>query len=202
MDILTFISSILGSIAWPITIILLSFLFRHSISKILNSIRLKRVKRGDLEVDFEQDLSQLKEKADVVTIPATMKKSRSSKKMIAASSDRIKVDNELQLISQLNPAAGIALAWSQVEKELMSAIMRLNISPDYPANNSALQNIQLLKAANLINEEMYDILNRLRMLRNAAVHTMYDPSLTIAEAEDYATIAEKAVRVLSSLTHK
>jgi hypothetical protein len=199
MDILTFIASIFGSIAWPITIIILSILFRRSIAKILDSIRLKRFKRGDIEVDFEQDLSQLKEKAIEVQIPAKATRPEHAKRRIAADSIRYKVDNELQVITNINPAAGVALAWSKVESELMSAVMRLKVSPDYPPGNSALQNSQLLLAAKAITQEMYDVLTRLRIIRNKAVHSMHDTSITIAEADDYSVIAEKAIKVLSAL---
>jgi len=111
MDILTFISSIFSSSAWPLTVILLSFLFRRSISKILDSIRLKRVKKGDLEFDFEHDLSQLKEKAEVVALPTKGTKSKTLKLSIQPIPGLLSIDSELQTITQINPAAGIALSW-------------------------------------------------------------------------------------------
>jgi hypothetical protein len=200
MDTLTFISSILSSIAWPLTIVLLAYLFRNSIARILDSVRLKRIKRGDLQIEFEQKLTELKEKVDVA-VPSKLHYAKPNKKLVAPGDERFLIDNEIQAITNVNPAAGIALAWSHVERELSAAVSRLGISADY-ARNPANKNIQLLKESGYINQEIYGVLNDLRTLRNKAVHAMYDPTLTIAEAEDFSQVSENIVRILSLLKRK
>ena len=202
MDFLTFISSIFSAAIWPATVLVLSFLFRKSISRILDSIRLKRIKKGDFEVDFEQALSQLKEKVDILNLAPTPSQTRLTNELAPTIQAESKIENEVPAISQLNPAAGVALAWNIIERELHSTVLRLDISPIPLTKNSPIENIQLLHSAKYIDEHHIEILNRLRMLRNQAAHSMYEPIITLDEAADYATIAGEMVIFLASLKRK
>ena len=204
MDILAFIASILSSLAWPITVIALAFLFRKSLAKILESIKLKKIKRGDLEFDFDQELTQLKSKVEAVPIQSATRPVLPETTKNLPKQLMLPMDNQLEMISQINPASGIALAWSNVEQGIQDSIVRLAISPDYPGYNSALRNIQLLIENKVIDASFAETLNALRQLRNQAVHELSDSDsgLTIKEAENYILLAKKAVDILSSLERK
>ena len=203
MDILTFISSILGSFSWPITIVMLAILFRKSLSKILESIRLKKIKRGDLEVDFDQELNQLKGKVETIPSLSETPKQELSKRLDNDPQQfMLPLDNQMELISQINPAAGIALAWSNVEREIQATIMRLALSPDYPGYNSSMRNIQLLRDNNIINSSFAESLEMMRQLRNRAVHELSDSGLSINEAETYNFLAKKAIERLFFIKRK
>jgi hypothetical protein len=200
MDTLSFISSILSSIAWPLAVILITYFFRSSISNLFESVRLKRIKRGDFQIDFEQKLSEVRGKVEVASLPVA-KPSKSPKKLVQPGAERFLIENDVMSIANVNPAAGIALAWSQVERELQSTIEKFKINVAYPYN-SAVKNIQALYEQKIISQQVYEALNDLRTLRNKAVHAMYDTTLTITEAEDFAQVAENVVRVLSGLNRK
>jgi len=200
MDILSFISSILSSISWPLAVVFITFLFRASISNLFESVRLKRIKRGAFQIDFEQKLSEVRGKVEIAKLPVAGP-SKPQKKLVQPGSERFLIENDVLSIANVNPAAGIALAWSQVERELRSTVEKFKIKVAYP-NNSAVNNIQALYEQKLISKQVYEALNDLRTLRNKAVHAMYDTTLTINEAEDFAQIAENVVRVLSGLNRK
>jgi hypothetical protein len=196
MDTLSFISSLIGSLSWPIAIIVLVLVFRKPLSKIIEGVHLKRIKRGDFEIDFDRELSELKNRVKEIQVP---EHNRGNLSLVNEIKIPSAADDQIELISQINPSAAIALAWSNVEKELQSTILRIAISPDYPLYNSALKNIQLLKESNCIDANTFNVLNKLRQLRNEAVHSMYDSRMTVADVEEYNQLAKIILEKLKSL---
>lgn len=200
MDILTFISSLFSSLAWPVAILIIALIFRRQFSKILEGIRLKKIKRGDFELDFDQELSEIKSKVQELELSEP----ESKLKAISAESEStlLAADEQIELISQINPASAIALAWSNLERELQNTILRLAISADYPPYNSPLKNIQLLKEYKYIDKNTFQILNRLRILRNESVHTMYDSRITVKDVEEFNQLAKIVLEKLKSISRK
>ena len=196
MDILSFIASLIGSLSWPIAILILILVFRKSLSKIIEGIHLKRIKRGDIEIDFDRELNELKNQVKVLQLPE-------QKKGMLSFDNEVKTlsatDDQIELISQINPSAAIALVWSNVVMELQSTILRLAISADYPLHNSALKNIQFLKETSYIDENTCLVLKKLRTFRNEAVHSMYDSRMTVSEVDEYNQLTKMILRKLKSL---
>ena len=62
MDQLTFISNLVEFLAWPIASVLLVFLLRGEIKRLLPYI--KRLKAGPLEAEFEREIKELKATAE------------------------------------------------------------------------------------------------------------------------------------------
>jgi uncharacterized protein YutE (UPF0331/DUF86 family) len=56
----------------------------------------------------------------------------------------------------------------------MQAVMRLAISAAYPLHNSPLKSIALLHEHGYLDPETRELLNRMRNLRNVAVHAGSD----------------------------
>ncbi len=198
MDILTFISSLFSSLAWPVAILIIALIFRKQFSKILEGIRLKKIKRGDFELDFDQELSMIKSKVQELQLsePESDVKEKSEESEII----QLAADEQIELISQIYPASAIALAWSNLERELQNTIFRLAISADYPPHNSPLKNIQLLKEHKYIDENIFQIFNSLRILRNESVHTMYDSRITINDVEEFTQLAKVVLEKLKSIS--
>lgn len=192
MDWLEFVASLTRSLAWPITLVVLVFFLRVPITRAL--LKLTRLKYKDLELDFSHELKQLEDKARAVDIAV-----RQPRILPAGEKDSPQLLEEAARLAQDFPEAAVALGWQAVEDELMSSVLRLAISPDPPSYNSPLKNAQLLKDQHVIDENTFELLNRIRKLRNIAVHhTRGAGAITTADAVEFLAIANGVAQRLQT----
>jgi uncharacterized protein YutE (UPF0331/DUF86 family) len=163
MDWLQFLASLAGSLAWPATVVVAVVVLRNQLRRVL--LTLTRLRYKDLELDFGRELKEVEKKARAIDV-----KPAGPPRAIAAPKDSAQTLDEAERLAEDFPEPAVALAWSAVEDELLGAVMRLAILPDYPPYNSALRNARLLLDQRAIDENTLDILDRLRNLRNMAVH--------------------------------
>ena len=194
MSWLQFISAIVSSVAWPATLIVLVWMLREPLRRVLLTIT--SLKYKDLEVDFGRELKELEEKAKVINITpinrtALPSPAKDEPSQILADAERLAADF---------PGPAVALAWSAVESTLMQAVMRLAISPDYPSDNSAYKNTKLLAGQGLLDTQTLEVFERLRNLRNIAVHGGGGVQISFDEAREYVAIARGVVEKLTALT--
>jgi len=195
MNWLSFFSSVIDSLAWPVATILIVFLARKQLSTILP--RIKNLKYRDLELDFGRELKKVEDKANKV-LPA-----ESKPKLIR---EKPKERNSTQIIKEAErlfdefPEPAVALAWSAVEVELMEAIMRTASSPDYPPHNSALKNAMYLSKAGYLGTDKIDLIKKMSNLRNIAVHGHKGTgSVSVDEAREFIALAEWLVKDLKKI---
>ena len=194
MDWLQFFASVLGSLAWPATAVALVVLLRVPVARVL--LTLTKLKYKDLELDFGRELKQLEEQARVIEVRPTQPKALPPTKR-----DPSDLLSEADRLAQEFPEPAVAVGWQAVEEELMSAVERLAISPDYPRHNSAMKNAELLRGQNEIDDTTLDVLNRMRNLRNMAVHGGNGQGrVTTNEAIEFIALARGVVEKLNSLT--
>jgi hypothetical protein len=192
---LQFLASLINSLAWPSTLVTLVVLFRAPVRRALLS--LTRLKYKDLELDFRHELKELEKEAMAIDITP-----QSPKKIVSKKRGSSELLQEAEQLGKNFPEPAVAVAWQAVEDEIMQAVMRLAISPDYPAHNSALKNAELLKAQNAIDQRTFELLNRMRNLRNMAVHGGHGASLiTTDEALEFLALARGVVEKVQSLRH-
>lgn len=202
MNLFDFIAKVIESLAWPITIIVIFVVFRESISKIF--LTLSNFKYKDISIDFKRELSELESMAEKAEITKNSidKVDGHDKKELIKHRYRSR-EEEIEQVALISPTAAIPLAWTMVEDSLMSTIMRLAISPDYPPNNSALLNIQYLRDYGGLDDETFKALNRMRQIRNEAVHGKYSNSnISTEEALEYSQLAINMVKKLESITRE
>jgi uncharacterized protein YutE (UPF0331/DUF86 family) len=193
MDWLQFIASLIKSLAWPITIVFLVVFFRTSIRRAF--LKLTRLKYKDLELDFGYELKQIEKEAKAIDIVP-----QPSRDIGPSKRDSSHLLQEAAELAQRFPEPAVAVAWQAIEDELMQAVMRLGISPDYPAQNSAHKNAELLKAQGAIDERTIELLSRMRNLRNMAVHGGHGPdNVTHDEALEILALARGVVEKLRAL---
>lgn len=192
MDWLQFIASLIKSLVWPTTLLVLVVLFRVQVGKVL--LRLTRLKYKDLELDFGRELKQLEKEAKAIDIAPQPQKS-----IAPAKRDSSQLLQEAVQLAPNFPEPAVAVAWQAVEDELMQAVMRLATSPDYPAHNSALKNAELLKAQNAVDQRTLELLNRMRNLRNMAVHGGHATPITTDESLEFIALARGVVEKLQAL---
>lgn len=195
MDVTAFLSSALDSIAWPITVVVLALMLRKPLNNILQNIR--RIRYGDLEFDFSLELQKLEGKAKTagLQIPRDLQTRTSQPR---TPEDAIA---DAWRLAEDFPEPAVGVAWLAVEHELMQAVMRLAISPDYPPHNAPAKNISLLHEGRYIDSDMRAVLERMRRLRNAAVHPWRDEvRISAGEAQEFAVLAQAVTRRLQSIS--
>jgi hypothetical protein len=195
MTLLEFTSSCIASLAWPVTAGVIVWLLRDSIKRLLLTVT--SLKYKDLQVDFGRELKELEQKAAVLDIKPASR---------AAAPAHVQKDpdeflaNAERLMDEF-PEPAIALAWSAVEAALEGAVQRLAVSPGDPARRAAADNAHRLAEQNLIDRNTLDVLDRLRALRNAAVHGRSAIQVSALDAQQYVSIARAAVDRLRTPSH-
>jgi len=134
MTLFEFISSIISSLAWPAIVLIIVFILKNPLSKILISLTKFRYK--DLEMEFER----LQSSADALPETIESKTIPESERIIYAS-----LEEQIADISPRSPEGAILIAWSIIEAAISSAIMRLAISPELPSYRSVIHNIECLE---------------------------------------------------------
>jgi hypothetical protein len=195
MDWLTFISSVVGSLAWPVVVITVVFLLKEPLGALL--LNLRNLKYKSLELDFRKELKKVEEKAKQLLPDATRPRAITKQ---SKERDSSQIINEAKRLFEEFPEPAVALAWTAVEVELMDAILRTASSPDYPPYNSALRNAMYLNEAGYLSEDKIDLIKRMANLRNIAVHKHKGlGSVTVDDAREFIALTEWLVRDLKEI---
>jgi hypothetical protein len=200
VDVLQFIAALLDSLAWPSAVIVLAFLFRGSIGKLLPA--LSKLKWKDLELEFKKELAGLSAAAQQAQLPpaepiAPLPQAEAPAQLPPPPRT---LESEIEAVAEVSPRAAIPLAWAAVETELLNAVMRLAVSPDYPPSNSAIQNIRHLQHAGAVDKETVTVLEQMRRLRNRTVHgDLEQASLSREDAVQYSRLAQQLIAKLRDL---
>ena len=174
MDWLQFISSIIGSLVWPATIIAGFFILKAYLPAIFPFI--ERLKYKDFEVEFRKSVKELAEKSQTA-LPAP------------DDEQTVAPRNRLYSLAELSPRSAILEAWLQVETAAAEAIQ--SKSPEHTGKSRMLAPLRLgemLNRSQIINNAQREIFNRLRDLRNKAVH-IGDATFNPIEVTEYIDLA-------------
>lgn len=190
-ELFDFIQSLVASLAWPITAIIIAVILKNPIQGVFR--RLNKFRYGDAEASFGIELQNIKESAE----SANIKYDKNTSVNININKTLLE---EVEQVASISPVAAIPLAWSQVESEIADLINRLAISPDYPPHNSSLKNLDLLRQHNYLDTETYNTIVSMRRLRNDAAHaSMTKITVTTQEAIEYGKLAEALSKKLKSI---
>lgn len=162
MDWITFLSELIDSVAWPILIIILAFIFRSPLSELIKV--LKSLKYRDLELEFDSEVKKLRSEI-AKTLP-----------------DKERIDEEtkdekskLLQLSNISPQAAILDSWSQVEKEAFLAVQRLKPELAGKEINNWVVVIHTLLSAGRLDGDKFRQFNKLGFLRNKIAHNIDIP---------------------------
>jgi len=179
MDYLSFIAAIVDSLAWPLAVFGTAYLFRDKLTKVLG--RVKRIKHNDTEIDFDREMAEVSKEAQE-TLPATI-----------SSMDQSNFKSKK--LAELSPRGAILEAWLEVEGALYQMALRYGM----PADESRSINLQLLRLKlsdhNPVGKGTYEMLEKLRRLRNEAVH-LHEKDIDPSSAMEYSDLANRVVKVL------
>ncbi len=179
MDWLTFLSSVIGSIAWPIAAFAIAFLFRSQIRKLLD--RLKKLSVGDNSLDFTEKLDEAEADADTA-LPAALPEPEGL---------GLPDKRTAQLIA-LSPSAAVLDAWRGVETEVrkLANPLVVGITTSKPRPLTFRAAVKYLFDAGRITGSTYALLHDLQQLRNAAAH---GEDVSAADAIRFTTLAKQAL---------
>lgn len=190
-ELFDFIQSLVSSLAWPITAIIIAVVLKKPVQGIFS--RLNKFKYGDAEASFGSELQNIKDSAK----SANIKYDESASVNLNINKTLLE---EVEQVANISPLAAIPLAWSQVDSEISDLVSKLAISPDNPPHNSVLKNLQLLKEQGYLDKETYETLVSMRKLRNEVAHVSQSKiKVTIHEAIEYGKLSEALSKKLKSI---
>ena len=192
MDWLQFISSIVESLAWPGSIVVLVLVLRSPVSRLL--LALTRLKYKDLELDFGAELRELTDvAAKTITIEAATPAA-----LPAPATDTRSYLSEATRLAPDFPEPAVAVGWQAVEESLLNAIDRLGLAESDQRNAPATRNIELLRSNGHLDDGTVDILKRMRNLRNVAVHGGHGfGPVSVSDANEFIALATGVVKKLN-----
>lgn len=194
MDILQFIASIIGSLAWPAAVVMLVLILRSPLRDLLRD--LSRFRYKEIEIDFGREVQKLEDQARTAGLRLPSKPARQQ----VGPQDSSQIVGDASRLAAEFPGPAVGLAWTAVEHELMQAVMRLKISADYPPYNAPLKNIAILHEQNYLDADSRGLLDRMRRLRNAAVHPGREmTNISADEAREFIALTEAVTEKLKSL---
>jgi hypothetical protein len=169
-----FIATIIGSLAWPATLVVAFFLLKNQLPAIFPFV--ERLKYKGLEVEFRKSVQELAE--------------QSRGALPAPDADELgDPRNRLYTLAELSPRSAILEAWLQVESAAAEVLQSRDPSLGPKARMLAPLRIgELLNRREIINGQQLQIFHRLRDLRNQAVH-IADATFHLNEVTEYIDLA-------------
>ncbi|WPN24099.1 hypothetical protein [Pseudomonas marginalis] len=175
MDWLQFVSSVIGSVAWPIAVITIIALLRAPLGKLVPLIRTLKYK--DLQIDVGQELEAVKESVESTADQPERKE---------------KPTPEFQQLAKIEPRAAVLSAWAPIELALRDLGVRHNV---YKVGMPIYLLAEELSRAGILNNPTYQALRGLMRIRNEAMHLApisYDEAISMGELCEWALERLKA----------
>lgn len=185
MDFWSFVASLVSSLAWPGTLVVLVIILRKPIAELIPLLRNLRYK--GLELDFDRGLEKLEAEADRAELPPIAP--------TTAPPDEPPFEEEywgtIERLSDVSPRAAVAEAWRRVEWAVDEYFKRLG----QETPNSYQGMLRAITAQNREVPPAMRLLQDLRVLRNKAVHA-WEFDIDKMRAIEFAQLAE---RIIASL---
>lgn len=163
MDGYQFVSSLIGSLAWPAAVVWLAYLLKGPLAKLIPRVR--AVKYGELQVDIGEQLEEVKEQVAA-----------------AGGQDVAEVEDRsvaFRAIAEVDPRAAILVAWMPVEVELSKIAAKGGVV--LRPGKSARELLAPLEEQGLLNHHLIDTIAKLRRIRNQAAN-VFDRSVSVEDA--------------------
>jgi hypothetical protein len=185
MDVLQFISALIGHLVWPVTILILACKFRVPIVKLL--YRLRRLTGKGWEFEFDKELVQLTKEAQKAQLPPPLPLGRPVPG-VPAPQHELEEQRDRE-VAELSPPAAIALAWARVERNLAEAVSRAS---GQPPSDSAIENARRLSDTGRIKKEFVGFVEKMQALRNRVMQGEH-PDVSLSNANIYASLARRVI---------
>lgn len=175
MDWLQFLSSIISSIAWPTAVVALACIMRKPLSKVMLLIR--KLKYKEFQIDIGEQLEAVRDQVGA-----------------EGEAPHLPVEEpplSFRSLAQTDPRAAVLSAWIPVETELRDIAMKMEMS----GKPTPMLLIRELYRAGVVDRVTFDTLEKLRRIRNAAVHVT-ESDVTFDDAINMADMCQWVTRHL------
>lgn len=186
MSALEFISHIISSLAWPLTILLILLVLRKQLGELL--LNLQRLKVKDVEMNFGSEASKVIARAQAV-LPLP--------RVEAHGTVTSTVESRRERLAQITPRANILEAWLEIEAAALKAITRHNPDLKPPRLASPMKIAMALQRLGLLNGAQLELFHNLRNLRNSAAHAM-NFNVGMEAVEEYVEAAGRLTQFLKA----
>ncbi len=184
-------ASIIGSVAWPIAIIIVALLFRRQITALLRSIR--KLSWGDATVDFSAELDKIERKTQ-----------DSPEATVVQAEPNSDAEVRFNRLLEISPAAAVLDAWLPIETRLRALGRQYQESSSYETQRGlgSGMSMQVRQVINMLGAKGYaktsalKILGELQHLRNAAAH---HGDVSVVDAIRFKTLAASALAALEGI---
>ena len=182
MDWLAFWASVIGSTAWPATVIIVVLIFRRQLLKVAPWLRELEV--GSVKMKFAEQL------AKAATVADDIQPQPNAPPPV----EPPVLDRDL-LVAEHAPKALLLESWMKVEQALARASEQLKTGGIVSHLPPTRKIIEALQAQGAITAATGKTINYLRQLRNQAAHTP-NFSITTEQALEYSRLARKVTDTL------
>ena len=188
MGLLEFLASIVDSLAWPGTTLVLAWVIVAMFEKPLVELihRVRKISHGDSVVEMSEQIQQLK-----------VEMSESVQQLETESLPPIGISQRDHFTIRNDPRALPIEAWLRAESAARQLLLAKDVDDEIGSPSEVLRR---LRSENLIRQLEYDALRTLLNMRNSAVH---EPDFDIdPEIRDqFVELTEEVMRVIFGSTN-
>ncbi len=181
MDALEFISSLVGSLAWPITVIAVAIAFRKGIRAAL-ARPLRRMKAGPFEAEWEEQAAEAA--VDVAKSPETGDRPPPPPMSI--------VSHRFRALAEQSPQAAVLAAYAQVEGALRRRLIIAGHKDIARRPTTARQLAQEGQERGVLSPQIAEAVRGITVMRNLAAFGPAD-ELDVQKALDYLVLADAVI---------
>lgn len=197
MDLLTFISSIVGSLAWPLVAVLFILVFKKELTALARRLT-KMTLPGGADLTFAEVLEETEKRIEIVeerikVSPATIEVRGGeveARETGPGSSNELM--NDYEWIAKTYPHQAVAEAYREVEQALKEAQKVL-----VKAQHSDATALGVFQKSGVLSREMFMLWLRLKRLRDTAVHSR-ETVISEEEALLYRELCRRFIEALST----
>ena len=166
MDWKQFISSVVGSLAWPIATVAVLIVFRVQVGRLISQVR--KIGAGGVNVELAERVESVRTAGELVEAE--------QKVPLPAAS---KIDSAILELAKNFPEAAFLQSFKQLEAVILQIRSRL---PDDKPHRNLNEVLQQLLAKEYISSSVVELFNQLRRARNEAAHGKGEEGLSPGEA--------------------
>jgi hypothetical protein len=180
-SVLGFISQIVSSLAWPITLLACVLLLKRHLLALIPLVR--TVKYSDVEIHFGQEVAELKKTAVIANLSPGPKQNQWE---------------SLIRLADVRPRTAIRSAWGHIETSIRELARKKNTEITDAAEGMPMVIGALLLNQAAITTDQYVLMQKLRVLLHEAERAEPD-SITPGSAAEYVALA---LRLAASIVEK
>ncbi|MED5548643.1 MAG: hypothetical protein VX529_04720 [Pseudomonadota bacterium] len=185
LDVLGFIANLVDSLAWPVVVVALGFIFKAEARAVLRGLTSLSV--GNTRATFEPGLQRAE---------ATAASIESDSEAIRESG--VRNIEALLTTATLHPRAAILEAWILIEKAARSVAENSGLPLDENLARPYFSLQKFLAKNELLPKAEIDAFRELRLIRNKAAHSS-DFDVSTDQAERYIRIANRLIESINTI---